>query len=232
MLIAIHVVPARQAHRLAGGQAVHAIDVAARQRHLDGRVVVDADAAGRDTVVRLLLLDRLLLAERRHQRLDLVGRVGASDRAEDSGAEVVGERIQVVVDCLILGVEAHRDLVLVELARLAEILTDRRRRHLVDDVVGAVVRVRANEDVHVVLVGALRALDVAVVRGHGHRPGGAARIRARAPSALLGLDRHVHAVDADVRHLVVAGLLLRLGRLGGVGKLVCDVRIQIRVRRR
>ena len=68
------------------------------------------------------------------------------------------------------------------------------------------VRVRPQSHVHMVAIGALGLLDVAIVRRHLHRPGLAVRADA-APRAALGrFDRDLQPSDIGVALGVVASL--------------------------
>ena len=220
MLIAIHVVPARQAHRLAGGQAVHAIDVAAGQRHLDGGRVIDADAAGlhaergiRQRLALALSIQRPLLEIfNRHRR----------DGAQAAPAFVVVRQIRRAG--LVLGIGADDDLVLIERA-VSVLLVDHPCNRGVFSAIG-------EEYVDLITVRTKTAFHIAVVVRHGVLPGRAIGRRSRSNRPTRILDADVQAVQAHRTFDVVAGLFLRLGRLGGVGELVGNVRIQIGVRRR
>ena len=76
------------------------------------------------------------------------------------------------------------------------------------------IHVLMEEYINVVAVGPLRAFDIAVGVGHGGFPWLAVFVRSAALAARRILDGDVEPGNLDVPLLVVACLLLPLGRLG------------------
>ena len=129
-----------------------------------------------------------------------------ADLADGSKAFPIGRVVgQVSTFCCQGGLKAIHDFVFVERTVLL---------HLVNDVDLARGRVVGQEHVDVVAVHTLRAADIAVVVVHRHAPRLAVGIYASAGASFRVLDGDIVAVQRDVAFLVVAGFLLRFGRIG------------------
>ena len=173
--------------------------------HGSGRLGIEVDTA----VLGAVLLDGLVLEEGLGLPVGgvdpfpelLLRHLGDGAEAGPAGG-VVGK---VRLACLLGGAESVHDLVLVEGAV---------GLHLVDDEYLPLGRIVRQEDVDMVTVHTLGAADVTIVVVHGDGPLLPAGVTSAADGALGVLDGNVVTVDGHMALAVVAGLLLRIGRVG------------------
>ena len=127
-----------------------------------------------------------------------------SDRAESVPS--FREVCKVCLACFIHGVETVHHLMLIKLSCL--------RVYLVNDKDIALSRIVREIYIDMVSVYALCAADVSVVIVESVLPLVALRVGSSTDRSFRVLDGDVVSIETKVAHLVVAGLLLRFGRIG------------------
>ena len=198
--------------RAAGANVVANIPAAGRHGGNHDSVDVLAAVERQGDVLAFLedrdgrLRERLLLLHRRQRRLEFIDGDRVGNLAEDSAAEVPGERIQVIGLRLLGGVISNKGLVLIEDFGIDLVLIDDKdlRRQ----------QVRADEHVDMVLVGAGGAEDAAVSRRHRNAPLLAVGFLVGAVLSLGRLDGNRQPLPLELPGAVIFRFLLRRRRVG------------------